>query len=165
MQRRRDDHQLKPGGRVQPRGRQHTRRGLIGASRGRLVRGGIGRHRVVGPAPSGSSGSTIALGGSIGSFPIPPGAQVLDNVTTGGKHDIVLGSITAAQVATFYTQALSAAGYTITSNASGTSGGAGVAGIDFTGHGYRGQIGALTSLGISFTGLGNGAVGITLDPA
>jgi hypothetical protein len=114
------------------------------------------------PSSGSASSGTVPVGGSIGSFPLPPGAQVADNVTSGSQIDIVLGSVSASAADSFYTSALQSAGYTITSNASGTSAGAGVAAIEFTGHGYKGDIGALTSLGISFGGAGT--VGITLTP-
>lgn len=68
--------------------------------------------------------------------------------------------MTPSVVDSFYSRALPQAGYTITQNASGTSGGGSLAAIEFTGHGLKGSIGALSSLGIIFPG--GGDIGITL---
>jgi hypothetical protein len=117
---------------------------------------------------SGSAGS-VSVGGSVGNFPIPPGATVLYHGTDGDEFQIVLTSITASATSAYYTQALPAAGYTITSNASGTGATYTGVGINFTGHGDKGEIGALSGVGINnvgsiIGGTGGSLVGINLAP-
>jgi hypothetical protein len=108
------------------------------------------------PAPTGSAG-TISVDAPIGSFPIPPAAQVLFNSTCDKQIVIELGSVTPAQASSFYTAALPQAGYKITSNSllaeTGTGLPGSVATIEFTGRGYKGTISALANLGaLSSTG-------------
>lgn len=127
-------------------------------------------------APSGTSatgssgsGSTISVNAPIGTFPIPPGASVAANDTENDKVEIVLTGVTAQEVSTFYNSALPSAGYTITSSdtATGTTF-TGASTIKFTGHGYTGDIGALSGeTGVNIpgiTGLSGNDVGITLTP-
>jgi hypothetical protein len=98
-------------------------------------------------APAAGTSSTITVGGGIGAFPIPPGASVIENSLDNGKPSIAFTGVTASEVTTFYTASLPSYGYTITENdaASGTS----VTGttIKFTGHGYNGDIGAMSGTG------------------
>jgi hypothetical protein len=106
------------------------------------------------------------VGGSIGTFPIPSGARVVENVSYGKQIAVILSSIGPARVSGFYTSALPRAGYTITGNSMTTlNNGAGAA-INFTGHGYKGTIGAvsgsLASPAASFGGDSKNLVGITL---
>ena len=105
-----------------------------------------------------SSGRTIAISGSIGSFPVPAGAKVAENVAE-GKHIIIFfGSVTPAKVSSFYSTALPRAGYTISGNSILNQGGVTEAIIDFTGHGYKGDIGAVSHFsgsGPNVRGLGN----------
>jgi hypothetical protein len=75
------------------------------------------------------------------------------NGNTGGAIDVVLSGVAPSAVDSFYTAALPQAGYTITSNAQATAFGIGTAGIEFTGHGYKGEIGDA-----------NGIIGITFTP-
>jgi hypothetical protein len=100
---------------------------------------------------SGAGGSTVSLGGPLGSFPIPPGAGVLDKTVLSNGYAITLDNVTVATVASFYATALPAAGYTITQHASTTGDELTGTGIEFTGHGYKGAIGAITSPGIGST--------------
>src|SRR5262245_46514220 len=65
---------------------------------------------------SAGSGDTVRVDAPIGSFPIPHGAQVVANMPCGKQVLIELGSVTPAQVSTFYTSALPRAGYKITDN-------------------------------------------------
>jgi len=109
-------------------------------------------------------GGTVSIGGSIGSFPIPPGATVVDNVTSGSEHDIVLGSVKPAAVASFYASALPQAGYAIQSNTIGSTGSISGSEIQFTGHGIKGQIGAASGLGLGTLTGGSDVIGITLNP-
>jgi NADPH:quinone reductase-like Zn-dependent oxidoreductase len=60
--------------------------------------------------------------------------------------------------------ALPRAGYTIISNSSATGDSFSGTGIWFTGHGYNGQIGALSSFQISGISLGGNTVEITFTP-
>src|SRR5580693_4338202 len=113
------------------------------------------------PAPA---SSTVSVSGPIGSFPVPPGAQLINDGTDNGHYDIVFGSVSPSEASRFYTTALPRAGYTITSNSSATGSSFSGAGIWFTGHGYNGQIGALSSFHISGVSFGGNTVEITLTP-
>ena len=64
-----------------------------------------------GAAPS---ASTIALSEPPGSFPVPAGAKVADNVVITGTVILFFSGITPAEVLAFYTKALPQAGYKIT---------------------------------------------------
>jgi hypothetical protein len=118
-------------------------------------------------SPSGPGG-TVSVGGGLGSFPVPPGATVVENVSNGTTIDIVLSSVSPQEVSSFYGSALPAAGYTVTQNTQAS--GAAVTGtaVEFTGHGYKGDIGAVSSLGITglsaLGGLAGNVIGITLTP-
>ena len=113
------------------------------------------------PAPA---SSTVSVSGPIGRFPVPPGAQLINNGTDNGHYDIVFGSVSPSEAARFYTTALPRAGYTITSNSSAAGESFSGTGIWFTGHGYNGQIGALSSFQIPGFSLGENTVEITLTP-
>lgn len=127
---------------------------------------------------SASPVATVSVAGSVGSFPIPNGAQVAANMTCGKRLLIELGSVTPAHAAAFYTSALPRAGYNITQNnlASDPNTGApqGLAELGFTGHGYTGLIIAMADLnagasaGPSMSGLpanlSKNVVEITLTP-
>jgi hypothetical protein len=89
-----------------------------------------------------SSGRTITIGGSIGSFPVPAGAKVAENVVDGKHIIIIFSSVTPANVSSFYSTALPRAGYTISGNSILNESGVTEAIIAFTGHGYKGDIGA-----------------------
>lgn len=115
------------------------------------------------------SASTVTVGGSIGSFPVPPGANIAENVSEGKNVIIFFGRVTPAKVASFYTTALPRAGYAITSNDTiGVSGGT-EAEIVFSGHGYKGEIVALSNFSqtsVNIAGLGHKNVtNISLQPA
>ena len=111
-----------------------------------------------------STGSTGSVNGPIGRFPLPPGAQLIDDGTDNGHYDMVFGSVSPSEASRFYTTALPQAGYTITSNSSAAGGSFTGTGIWFTGHGYNGQIGALSSFDIPGISLGGNTVEITLTP-
>ncbi len=113
------------------------------------------------PAPA---GSTVSVSGPIGRFPVPPGAQLIDDGTDNGHYGIVFGSVSLSEVSRFYTTALPQAGYTIISNSSAAGDSFSGTGIWFTGHGYNGQIGALSSFRIPGISLGGNTVEITLTP-
>ena len=111
-----------------------------------------------------SAGSTVSVSGPIGRFPLPPGAQLIDDGTDNGHYNIVFGSVSPSEASRFYTTALPRAGYTITSNSSAAGDSFSGTGIWFTGHGYNGQIGALSSFRISGISFGANTVEITLTP-
>jgi hypothetical protein len=117
------------------------------------------------PAPSPApAGSTVSVNGPLGGFPIPPGAQVIEDSTDSGHYSIVFGSVSPSAAASFYVTALPRAGYTIISHSSATGNSFSGTGIWFTGHGYNGQIGALSSFQIPGFSLGGNTVEITLTP-
>jgi hypothetical protein len=101
------------------------------------------------PPPSASPADTLGVDAPIGSFPVPHGAHVLSNMTCDKQVLIELSSVTPSKASSFYVSELPPAGYQITSNIGGTA--PGVSGaiieINFTGHGYRGLIIAVSDLG------------------
>lgn len=133
------------------------------------------------PTTAAPAADTVSLGGSIGSFPIPPGAQVVDNSTCDKEILVELTGVTPTQASGFYMLTLPRAGYKITGHTLMTNtGNSGLPGataeIDFTGHGYRGQfigvagLGALSSAGASalpssMNGIEKNLITITLTPS
>jgi ABC-type phosphate transport system substrate-binding protein len=93
-------------------------------------------------SPAAPAGRMISVSGKISSFPVPAGAKVAENVSVNNTISIGFGKVSLARVRSFYTQALPKAGYTITSNSAASESG-GVILIQFTGHGYKGQVSAL----------------------
>ena len=117
------------------------------------------------PASSSApAGSTVSVSGPLGGFPIPPGAQVIEDSTDSGHYSIVFGSVSPSAASSFYATALPRAGYAIISHSSATGDSFSGTGIWFTGHGYNGQIGALSSFQIPGFSLGGNTVEITLTP-
>jgi hypothetical protein len=110
----------------------------------------------------------VTVGGSIGTFPIPPGAKVLNSLTAGGRGVVVLlDSVTPAAASSFYSSALPRAGYKIMASTRTSPPGADWSGaaIEFTGHGYKGTIRGLSGLQVQSASLGNGDVfEISLTP-
>ena len=103
------------------------------------------------------AGRMISVSGSVGSFPVPAGAKVAENIADGQESIVIFSSITPAKVSSFYATALPQAGYTISGNSLVTQGGGTVAFILFSGHGYKGNIDALSKFpnsGVSVAGLG-----------
>jgi hypothetical protein len=93
-----------------------------------------------GAAPS---ASTIALSEPPGSFPVPAGVKLADNVVISGTVILFFSGITPAKVLAFYTKALPQAGYKITgSEMVGEAGG--TAAVMFTGHGFKGEVASVT---------------------
>jgi hypothetical protein len=118
-----------------------------------------------GPAPV--AGGKVGVSGPLGRFPLPQGAQVIEDTTDYGHYSIVFGSVSPSAVSSFYATALPRAGYTIISNSSATGdswGSFSGTAIWFTGHGYNGQIGALSSFQVPGFSLGGNTVEITLTP-
>jgi len=98
------------------------------------------------------------VAGDVGSFPVPAGANVAENIASSQETVIIFDKITPARVSSFYAQALPLDGYTITTNSvvSQSSGTAAI--IQFTGHGFSGNIDALskfTDSAVSVAGLGH----------
>jgi hypothetical protein len=104
-----------------------------------------------------SSVRMISVSGSVGSFPVPAGAKVAENVADGQESIVIFSSITPADVSSFYATALPRAGYAIAGNSLVSEGSGAVAFIQFSGHGYKGNIDALAKFpnsGVSIAGLG-----------
>lgn len=101
---------------------------------------------------------TIKVSGEFGSFPIPARAKVVENVASDPGAIVFFDQVTPAKVSSFYAQALPRAGYTITTNSVVSQPSGTVAFIQFTGHGVKGTIDALskfTDSSVSIAGLGH----------
>jgi len=101
---------------------------------------------------------TITVAGDVGSFPVPAGANVAENIASNQETVIIFDKITPARVSSFYAQALPQDGYTITTNSVVSQSGSTAAIIQFTGHGFAGNIDALstfTDAAVSVAGLGH----------
>ena len=118
------------------------------------------------PSPSSASASaspalasrTIKVAGDVGSFPVPAGANVAENIASSQETVIIFDKITPARVSSFYARALPQDGYTITTNSVVSQSGGTAAIIQFTGHGFAGNIDALskfTDSAVSVAGLGH----------
>jgi hypothetical protein len=95
------------------------------------------------------------VGGSIGRFPIPPGAKVIENINVDKQIEVVIGSVSPQKASSFYSSALPRAGYKVTINGLSSSGNSSTLGIEFTGHGYKGDITAGSNLsGVSLPSSG-----------
>jgi hypothetical protein len=88
-------------------------------------------------------GRMLAVKGSLGSFPVPAAATIGENTAGGSSVVIVFGAITPSDVSRFYATALPKAGYTITTNTMLSKGGDAGAIIEFSGHGFKGNIDAV----------------------
>ena len=104
-----------------------------------------------------ASGTMIQVSGNVGRFPVPAGAKVAENISSSQEIVVIFGSVSPAKVSAFYAQALPKAGYTISGNSLITESGNVVAAIQFTGHGFKGNIDALTKV----TGSGVGIAGLS----
>ena len=101
---------------------------------------------------------TITMSGEVGSFPIPARAKVAENVASASGVIVFFDQVTPAKVSSFYAQALPRAGYTITTNSVVSQPSGTVAFIQFTGHGVKGTIDALSKFAdssVSIAGLGH----------
>jgi hypothetical protein len=101
---------------------------------------------------------TIKVSGEFGSFPIPARAKVVENVASNRGAIVFFDRVTPAKVSSFYAQALLRAGYSITANSVISQSSGTVAFIQFTGHGVKGTIDALskfTDSSVSIAGLGH----------
>ena len=100
----------------------------------------------------------IQVSGEVGSFPVPAGAKVVQNIGSSQETVVIFRMITPAKVSSFYAQALPRAGYTVTANSVITQSGNTVAYIQFTGHGVKGNIDGLstfTDSTVSVPGMGH----------
>jgi tRNA(Ile2) C34 agmatinyltransferase TiaS len=83
---------------------------------------------------------------------------VAENIASAPGAIVFFDHVTPAKVSSFYAQALPRAGYTITANSVISQSGGTVAFIQFTGHGVKGTIDALskfTDSSVSIAGLGH----------
>ena len=81
-----------------------------------------------------------------------------ENISSSQETVIIFDKITPARVSSFYAQALPQDGYTITTNTVVSQSGGTAAIIQFTGHGFAGNIDALskfTDATVSVAGLGH----------
>jgi hypothetical protein len=102
------------------------------------------------------AGRTLQINGKIGSFPVPAAAKVGENLSGGSSLLVVFGSVAPEDVARFYATALPQAGFTVTSNALVSQGGQHGAIIQFTGHGFKGNIDSVAQFpGASVAGIGS----------
>jgi hypothetical protein len=94
-----------------------------------------------GAAPS---ASMFALSEPPGSFPVPAGVKLADNVVISGTVILFFSGITPAKVLAFYTRALPQAGYKITGSEMVSEAG-GTAAVIFSGHGFKGEVASVTN--------------------
>ena len=101
------------------------------------------------------AGTMLAVKGKIGSFPVPKAAKIGENMAGGSSLLVVFGLVVPADVARFYATALPQAGFTVTSNSLVSQGVQKGAIIQFTGHGFKGNIESVAQFpGASVTGIG-----------
>jgi hypothetical protein len=109
------------------------------------------------PAPV-VAASTVTISGSLGSFPVPAGAKVAEKVDTSQEILVFFSGISPAKVSAFYAAALPQAGYAVTGNTLIRVSGVSEALIQFTGHGYTGNIATLAKFNgpsLRIAGLGH----------
>ena len=105
------------------------------------------------------AGRMITVKGKVGSFPVPAAAKIGENLSGGSSLLVVFGLVVPADVARFYATALPQAGFTVTSNSLVSQGGQKGAIIQFTGHGFKGNIESVAQFpGASIAGLGTANV-------
>ena len=101
------------------------------------------------------AGTVLEVKGKIGSFPVPKAAKVGENMSGGTSLLVVFGLVAPVDVARFYATALPQAGFTVTSNALLSQGGQSGAIVQFTGHGFKGNIESVAQFpGAAIAGLG-----------
>jgi hypothetical protein len=112
-------------------------------------------------------GRAVAVKGKLGSFPVPAGAKVVENMPGHQSFLLVFGLVTPADVSRFYATALPQAGFTVTTNAMLHQGGDTGAYIVFTGHGLKGSINSLVQFpGYNLVGIGDKNVtSVVVTPA
>jgi hypothetical protein len=101
------------------------------------------------------AGKMITVKGKIGSFPVPAAAKVGENLSGASSLLVVFGLVAPADVARFYATALPQAGFTVTSNSLVSQGAQNGAIVQFTGHGFKGNIESVAQFpGASLPGIG-----------
>ena len=101
------------------------------------------------------AGRMLTVKGKIGTFPIPAAAKIGEDTSGGSSLLVVFGLVAPVDVARFYATALPQAGFTVTSNALLSQGGQSGAIVQFTGHGFKGNIESVAQFpGASVTGIG-----------
>jgi hypothetical protein len=85
----------------------------------------------------------LTVKGTVGSFPVPAGAKIGENSGSANSVLIIFGAIAPSDVSRFYAAELPKAGYTVTTNAMETKDGDSGVIIEFSGHGFKGNISAL----------------------
>jgi hypothetical protein len=92
---------------------------------------------------------------------------VISNITCDNETIVELGAITVRSASSFYNSVLPEDGYKITSNSLIDTTGDGASGpfaeIDFTGHGYKGMIGAISNMGSAMASAGVSPSGLPSD--
>jgi hypothetical protein len=110
------------------------------------------------PAPTTGppiAGSMLQVNGKIGTFPVPKAAKVGENMAGGSSLLVVFGLVAPPDVARFYATALPQAGFTVTNNSLVTQGAQSGAIVQFTGHGFKGNIESVAQFpGAAIAGLG-----------
>ena len=98
----------------------------------------------------------ITVKGKVGSFPVPATRRRGRRELSGGSSLLVVfGLVVPADVARFYVTALPQAGFTVTSSSLVSQGGQNGAIIQFTGHGFKGNIESVAEFpGASVAGIG-----------
>ena len=112
-----------------------------------------------GTSSQAASVTMLPLNAPIGSFPIPPGANVLEKIVSSKQIEIIMSSVTPAEESRFYVPELPRVGYQITGSivtAEGTKNHKPVSAIEFAGHGYTGEIAATSGDVPGGVTLGNG---------
>jgi hypothetical protein len=101
------------------------------------------------------AGKMITVKGKIGSFPVPAAAKVGENLSGASSLLVVFGLVAPVDVARFYATALPQAGFTVTSNSLVSQGAQNGAIVQFTGHGFKGNIESVAQFpGASIAGVG-----------
>jgi hypothetical protein len=112
------------------------------------------------------AGKMITVKGKIGSFPVPAAAKVGENLSGASSLLVVFGLVAPADVARFYATALPQAGFTVTSNSLVSQGAQNGAIVQFTGHGFKGNIESVAQFpGTSIAGLSTNVTTIVMSAA
>jgi hypothetical protein len=110
------------------------------------------------------AGKMITVKGKIGSFPVPAAAKVGENLSGASSLLVVFGLVAPADVARFYATALPQAGFTVTSNSLVSQGAQNGAIVQFTGHGFKGNIETVAQFpGTSIAGLSTNVTTIVMS--
>ncbi|HJY95869.1 MAG TPA: hypothetical protein VJ371_13015 [Streptosporangiaceae bacterium] len=112
------------------------------------------------------AGRMLTVKGKIGTFPIPAAAKIGEDTSGGSSLLVVFGLVAPVDVARFYATALPQAGFTVTSNALLSQGGQSGAIVQFTGHGFKGNIESVAQFpGTSIAGLTTNVTTVVMSAA